>query len=72
MNIIRIPSPGTPEGPCRGSCNHPRCCAIRELALVRCAYCRQCVGFGARIVEDPPAHVTCFNAAAAREHAPHH
>jgi len=52
-----IPSPGTPDGPCRGECSHPKCHAARALARKRCAECNQFLGFGTRIPGEPPIHL---------------
>jgi len=69
VEIITIPSPGTPEGPCRASCSHHECQVIRARAALRCAHCGQMLGFGTRITDDPPMHLKCHYAAAARRQA---
>jgi hypothetical protein len=65
MDQVIIPSPGMPDGPCRGSCSHPKCHALRSLADDQCAHCGVRFGFGARITGDPPVHMRCAAAAAA-------
>ncbi|MGH7814159.1 MAG: hypothetical protein ACREQI_09175 [Candidatus Binataceae bacterium] len=36
---------------------------------MRCAHCGQMLGFGTRAVDDPPVHLKCHYAAAARQAA---
>jgi hypothetical protein len=66
MDFVTIPSPGMPDGPCRGSCGHPKCHALRSLAEDHCAHCGLALGFGGRITGEPPVHARC--AAGAQVH----
>jgi hypothetical protein len=63
-NAFTIPSPATPEGPCRGSCNHAGCLAAREMAGQRCPVCWTPLGFGAKVIGEPPMHYRCAQQAA--------
>lgn len=69
MEIVAIPSPGSPDGPCRGSCGHPECLKMRARAGLRCADCGQLLGFGNRVVIDPPEHLKCRDGANNRRQA---
>lgn len=59
MKIVTIAAPGEPAGPCRGSCGHPACLSLRQLALARCPHCRMLLGFGAKVTGWPPMHLRC-------------
>jgi hypothetical protein len=63
MELITIPTPGLPGGPCRGSCDHQRCHSMRALAFERCPRCFMHLGFGARVMGEPPMHARCARAA---------
>lgn len=60
MDYVRIPSPGTPGGPCRGSCPHEMCIEQRTLAERRCGCCGNRLGFGAQVEVERPAHAHCI------------
>ena len=62
MSILIVPTPGTPEGPCRGSCDHRKCHLLREIAQERCAHCGGHLGFGTKITGDPSMHLRCAQA----------
>ena len=70
MTIVIVPTPGTPEGPCRGSCDHHKCHSLRAIAHERCHYCGGVLGFGTRITGDPAMHMRCAQTIAARNGAP--
>lgn len=59
MEILTIVSPGETGGPCKGSCSHPACLWIRELALARCPHCLMLLGFGSKVTGTPPMHLRC-------------
>jgi|HubBroStandDraft_1064217.scaffolds.fasta_scaffold994138_1 hypothetical protein len=65
-----IPAPGSPGGPCRGSCSHPWCIAARQLADDRCAHCGIRLGFGTKITGEVAVHLRCAQQEAARHHEP--
>ncbi|HYB90102.1 MAG TPA: hypothetical protein VEC38_03560 [Candidatus Binataceae bacterium] len=67
MQFTLIPTPGAAGGPCRGSCMHPRCLRVRELAARRCPQCLRLLGFGAKISGDPPMHLRCAGEFAAMQ-----
>jgi len=69
MSIVIVPTPGTPDGPCRGSCDHRKCHLLREIAHERCAHCGGHLGFGTKITGDPSLHLRCAQAIAARDGA---
>ena len=70
MSIAIVPTPGTPDGPCRGCCDHRRCHQQREIAYERCNHCGGFLGFGSKITGDPATHLSCAQAVAARYGAP--
>jgi len=70
MSILIIPTPGTPDGPCRGSCNHQKCHSLRAIADERCPQCSNRLGFGTRITGEPPMHMRCAQSIAARSTGP--
>jgi len=70
MSVVTIPPPGMPAGPCRGSCNHAKCHTLRAMAEERCHHCGVRFGFGAKITGEPPLHLRCAQAIAARSGAP--
>jgi len=72
MSILIVATPGTPEGPCRGSCDHRKCHLLREIAQERCAHCGGHLGFGTKITGDPSMHLRCAQAIAATAHDPIH
>jgi len=70
MSVVIIPTPGLTGGPCRGSCDHPKCHTLRAMAEERCNHCGTRFGFGARITGEPPMHVRCAQVIAAQSGAP--
>ena len=70
MSAVTIATPGTPGGPCRGSCDHPKCHMLRAMADERCHHCGMRFGFGAKITGDPSMHLRCAQDIAARRGAP--
>ena len=70
MSIVIVPTPGTPDGPCRGSCDHPKCHSLRAIADERCHHCGGRLGFGTKITGDPVMHMRCAQMIAARNGAP--
>lgn len=70
MSIVIVQTPGTPGGPCRGSCDHPKCHSLRAIADERCHHCGGRLGFGTRITGDPAMHLRCAQTIAARAGAP--
>jgi hypothetical protein len=70
MSVITIPTPGMPGGPCRGSCDHPKCHTLRAMADDRCHHCNGRFGFGTKITGEPPMHLRCAQQLAARSGAP--
>ena len=70
MSVVIVPTPGTTGGPCRGSCNHSKCHALRAVADERCHHCGVRFGFGTRITGEPPMHLRCAQSIAARSGAP--
>jgi hypothetical protein len=70
MSVVTIPTPGTAGGPCRGSCDHTKCHTLRAMAEERCGHCGVRFGFGARITGEPPLHLRCAQAVAAKSGAP--
>ena len=59
MSILIVPTPGTPDGPCRGSCDHRKCHMMREIAHERCHHCGVILGFGTKITGEPAMHLRC-------------
>lgn len=72
LEIRVIATPGAPDGPCRGSCDHAKCHALRQLAEQRCGHCGVRFGFGTRITGEPALHYRCAQTIAARTGAPTH
>jgi len=70
MSVVIIATPGTPGGPCRGSCNHPKCHALRAIAEERCGHCGIRFGFGTKMSGEPPLHLRCAQSIAAANGAP--
>ena len=70
MSIITIQTPGMPGGPCRGSCYHTKCHALRAMSEERCVHCGVRFGFGAKITGEPSMHLRCAQTIAARSGAP--
>jgi hypothetical protein len=70
MSIVIVPTPGTPEGPCRGACDHRKCHLLREFAHDRCDHCGVILGFGSKITGEPSMHLSCAQSLAARYGAP--
>ena len=70
MSVVTIPTPGTPGGPCRGSCNHMKCHTLRSMAEDRCHQCNGRFCFGTKITGEPPTHLRCAQAIAASSGAP--
>jgi hypothetical protein len=70
MSVVIIATPGTPGGPCRGSCDHAKCHAMRAMADERCHHCGGRFGFGSKITGEPPLHLRCAQSIAARSGAP--
>jgi hypothetical protein len=70
MSVVIVPTPGTTGGPCRGSCDHAKCHALRAVADERCHHCGVRFGFGTRITGEPPMHLRCAQSIAARSGAP--
>ena len=64
MSIVIVPTPGTPDGPCRGSCDHRKCHMLREIAHERCNHCGVILGFGSKITGEPAMHLRCAQAIA--------
>jgi hypothetical protein len=62
MSILIVPTPGTPDGPCRGSCDHRKCHMMREIAHERCNHCGVILGFGSKITGEPAMHLRCAQA----------
>ncbi|HUY27090.1 MAG TPA: hypothetical protein VMV27_06680 [Candidatus Binataceae bacterium] len=69
MEILTIATPGQPAGPCRGSCRHPGCLSMRQLASARCPQCRTLLGFGAQVIGSPPMHLRCARIIGIIDHA---
>jgi hypothetical protein len=44
--VVYPPAPGTPEGPCLGTCAHIDCRTMRQDAEALCPHCLQPLGFG--------------------------
>jgi hypothetical protein len=75
MDHFSIPAPGTPHGPCRGSCSHDSCIEKRRLADHRCPVCGIRFGFGTKITGEPPSHLRCVMSETAKhreQESPHH
>jgi hypothetical protein len=70
MSIVIVSTPGTSDGPCRGSCDHRKCHLLREIAHERCNHCGGILGFGTKITGEPSMHLRCAQAIAARYGAP--
>lgn len=70
MSIVIIHTPGSPEGPCRGSCDHRKCHTLRAIAEERCHHCGGRLGFGTKITGEPAMHLRCAQAIAARDGVP--
>ena len=70
MSVITIPTPGTPGGPCRGSCNHTKCHTVRAMSEEQCGHCGRRFGFGAKITGEPSLHLRCAQTIAVRSGAP--
>ena len=70
MSVSTIPTPGMPGGPCRGSCNHTKCHALRAMSEERCVHCGVRFGFGSKITGEPAMHLRCAQTIAARSGAP--
>jgi hypothetical protein len=70
MSILIVPTPGTPDGPCRGSCDHRKCHSLRAIAEERCDHCGGRFGFGTKITGEPAMHMRCAQTIAARNGAP--
>ena len=70
MSVVTIPTPGMTGGPCRGSCSHPKCHALRAMAEERCQLCGGRFGFGTRITGEPPLHLRCAQTITARNAGP--
>ena len=69
MSVVIVPTPGTAGGPCRGSCVHAKCHALRAIAEERCHHCGVRFGFGTRITSEPSLHLRCAQSIAARSGA---
>ena len=72
MSITLIPTPGAPGGPCRGSCDHAKCHALRALADQRCGHCGGRFGFGTKVIGEPAMHYRCAQTLTARSGAAAH
>ena len=70
MSVVTIPTPGMSGGPCRGSCDHPKCHTLRAMAEERCNHCGGRFGFGTKITGEPPMHLRCAQTVAAKSGAP--
>lgn len=46
-------APGTPAGPCAGTCAHLDCAATRAAAASLCRYCQRPIGYDVRYYLDP-------------------
>ena len=70
MSVISIATPGTPGGPCRGSCDHAKCHTLRAMAEDKCHHCGVRFGFGTKITGEPALHLRCAQSIAARDGTP--
>ena len=70
MSVVTIPTPGNTGGPCRGSCDHPKCHTMRAMADERCNHCGIRFGFGSKITGEPPMHLRCAQNIAAQAGTP--
>jgi hypothetical protein len=70
MSVTIVPTPGMTGGPCRGSCNHAKCHALRAMADERCHHCGARFGFGTKVTGEPPMHLRCAQSIAAQSGAP--
>ena len=65
-----LPRPGSRLGPCR-RCAHRDCRETRSLAVSRCRFCGDAIGYDVRFYRDPDGpgfvHARCLEDDAARD-----